>query len=141
MSWIDAYVGIPFLDRGRTRATGLDCWGLVRLVLAERAGLDLPAFDTISAFDAAAVRDEIARHARQWLPVPQHDARAFDVAVMRVHGKINGHWLGTDMHVGIVPRPGRVLHVEKETDSVCVAFTSETINHRLVRLLRHPDLA
>jgi len=33
--WASTYVGIPYRFAGRDRA-GCDCWGLVRLVLAER---------------------------------------------------------------------------------------------------------
>ncbi len=33
IAWVSGYVGVPWLDRGRT-ADGADSWGLVRLVLA-----------------------------------------------------------------------------------------------------------
>lgn len=38
------YVGIHWQPLGRTRA-GCDCWGLVRLVLAEQLGVALPSCD------------------------------------------------------------------------------------------------
>ena len=37
------YVGVPWLDRGRT-IRGADCWGLVRLVLAGRFGVEVPSY-------------------------------------------------------------------------------------------------
>ena len=41
--WPSRWVGIPFLTHGRTRE-GCDCWGLVRLVYAERAGIQIPGY-------------------------------------------------------------------------------------------------
>lgn len=37
------YVGIPYADH-RSDRSGCDCWGLVRLVYRERAGVVLPAY-------------------------------------------------------------------------------------------------
>jgi len=42
-AWIADYVGLPFKAHGRER-NGVDCWGLVRLVLAERFRLALPSY-------------------------------------------------------------------------------------------------
>lgn len=42
-AWGADYVGIPYADKGRTRA-GLDCWGLVRLVYREVFHAELPDY-------------------------------------------------------------------------------------------------
>lgn len=44
-SWVKKYVGLPFLSGGRDK-NGLDCYGLVRLVLNTEYGFNLPLLNT-----------------------------------------------------------------------------------------------
>lgn len=38
-----SFIGLPYADKGRDR-DGVDCWGLVKLVYAEVAGIVLPDY-------------------------------------------------------------------------------------------------
>jgi hypothetical protein len=42
----DRYIGIPWIDRGRGIA-GCDCYGLLRLVLSELRGVELPSLSDL----------------------------------------------------------------------------------------------
>lgn len=51
-----AFIGIPYQDHGRDR-DGCDCWGLVRLVLREAFGADVP--DHAAAYEHAKHKDSV----------------------------------------------------------------------------------
>ena len=115
--WAAQYVGLPYAPNGRTRA-GVDCWGLVRLVLAEVFNVTVPSY--AGAYDLAAGRPGWPAVSRilavgldAWRPVLPADARLGDGVVLRVAGH--------PLHVGIVAGvdPLVMLHVERGLD-VCV---------------------
>ncbi|WP_296741454.1 NlpC/P60 family protein [Mesorhizobium sp.] len=106
MHWSSGYIGLPWLDLGRTRA-GVDCWGLVRLPYLDRRGIDLPSYTDIwsSSSDRAEVAAIIANDKTQlpWREVPIGAEREFDLVLFRR--------AGLECHVGIVAEAGQMLHI------------------------------
>jgi len=102
-AWCGPYIGLPFADHGRDRATGLDCWGLVRLVYAEVFGLALPSYsaDYTDAHDQASVSAAVAQGLQDgWQQV--YKPSAGDLLILRIAGR---PW-----HCGMVVTPEAFLH-------------------------------
>lgn len=137
VSWASDYVGLPFVDGGRDR-NGVDCWGLVRLVYAERLSINLPDFAEIRARDWRNVSGAIAEavETSEWLPVIRGAEREFDVVVMRGHSD-GARALSVRSHVGVVAPGGCVLHVEEGTDAVVPKLGSVTIKDRIAGVYRY----
>lgn len=101
--WAKKYVGIPFVTSGRDMS-GCDCYGLVRLILANEYGFDLPMLlgDYTNALNIA----ETKRLFMQNVPVlcgekisePEEKA----VALMRFGGRL--------CHVGLYAGDGCIIH-------------------------------
>lgn len=144
--WAERYVGVPFLDGGRT-LDGCDCWGLVRIVLAERAGIEVPSYDAISALDLIRVARQVGRSldVAPWRTrVAVGDERVLDVAVLRVHRSVE-RGSGTDprmpAHVGVIVGPGLVLHAQDGVNSVVQPIADQAIWRRIIGIFRHDALA
>ncbi len=95
-------LAVPFVRRGRDW-DGWDCWGLIWRAHREALGVALPSYsarydstDDWAALDAL-IRAEISRYER--LDAPRPGA----VVLMRIGGRF--------AHVGLVTRPGLMLHV------------------------------
>lgn len=133
LDWSAAFVGMPYADLGRTR-DGADCWGLVRLVYAEKLGIELPAFD--GRYATTEARGEIARliseqaAAGDWERVEGRH-RPFDLLVFRV-----GRY---DSHVGLNVRPGLMLHMAEEDQARVDSYACERWAKRFAGAWRHRD--
>lgn len=121
--WVERYLAIPFKDRGRD-AKGCDCFGLVRLVFAERCNIELPLYGFIGcqAWDQiASAIDAEASDQSTWRKYLLTQARAFDVVVME----------GKPRHVGIMVSALHVLHTEPAPGPCCVPLSHQSVVHRL----------
>lgn len=115
--WAGRYIGLTFKDHGRDR-TGLDCWGLVRLVLSEQFGLALPSFihEYKHTLEKTRIAPLITRELLRWQPVAAGQEQAGDIVILRLHGQ--------PMHVGLVLGDRQMLHIESGINSAIERYTS-----------------
>lgn len=112
--WTQNYVGIPYISGGRDRS-GLDCYGLLRLVYAEILGIDLPSFTesylpTTERHELARILQEYrVRGSRAWMHLLPRRARPLDATLFRVAGEA--------CHIGIYLGQNRILHTRPHTGS------------------------
>lgn len=132
MHWSTPYVGLPWLPAGRD-ASGVDCWGLLRLVYRDVLQIDLDPLN--GRYCTAEERADIAaivageRDNGPWLPVEFGDEADFDVLVL--------HWLGFQSHVGVVAGPGLMLHAMAGQPSGIVRYLEGRWRPRLAGIYRH----
>ncbi|MBL8578890.1 MAG: C40 family peptidase [Mesorhizobium sp.] len=132
-----SYIGIPFLDRGRDKA-GCDCWGLVRLVFADR-GVDLPTYGEIGAKEVLAVARAMQADSivEPWLEATK-PYRKLDVVVMKRLSEIGR----APVHVGVLIDAKRMLHTTKDVGSAhIVPLNSPALPFRVFGVYRHKELA
>lgn len=131
--WVAGYVGLPFKSQGRDR-DGLDCWGLVRLVYAERYGVMLPSYLELyeGVDDSEGIASIFARDIgdqRDWQPIAVDECRVGDLACFVVGGKLR--------HVGLMVSLDRMLHAHAGTDSCVERVHGAVWGSRLAHIVRH----
>lgn len=121
-SEFDPFVGIPWIDRGRS-IIGCDCWGLVWIVYRELLRIELPSYHDryVTSADRAATAALVAGELDPWEEIAAGQEMTFDVALMQ----------GTPLHIGIVTAPGMMLHVESGETSRIERYRSGLLQNRL----------
>lgn len=135
MAWEHRYVGLPFADGGEQNfASGVHCWGLVRLVLANECGIDVPVYGELSAKDMVKVARRIGAESNgdPWVAVLAHCIREFDVAVMTPADGRN-----RPGHVGIVCGGDHLLHITEGTAAVKLPLSHWSVKGRVLGFRRH----
>ncbi|MBU6475066.1 MAG: C40 family peptidase [Alphaproteobacteria bacterium] len=131
--WAGRYIGLPFKGHGRDRS-GLDCWGLARLVMAEQFGLALPSHAEAyqRTTQTELIAELIAREAQKWKIVPSGQEQCGDVIVLRVRGR--------PMHVGLVLGDRQMLHIERGIDSVIERYNGPHWAERIAGFYRYKSV-
>jgi cell wall-associated NlpC family hydrolase len=141
-AWAGTYVGIPYADH-RSDRSGCDCWGLIRLVYRERAGVVLPAYagDYADEADTGGVAAcvEAARASGTWLAVEEPILPCDVVEMLSVVRSRRG-WRFTPLHVGLVAGNGWLLHTEAATGSMLVRADDPALGKRIAGYWRHRRL-
>ncbi len=128
--WVADYMGLPFTEHGRDRA-GVDCWGVVRLVLAEQFNIKTPSYagDYGSVTDEERIAHLIKSTLGFWTPV--HPPRAGDCVLSRIRKQPS--------HVGVIVVPGWMLHI-LHNDCVSLAcYDSLRWHSRIIGYYRHAE--
>lgn len=110
-AWAGDFIGLPYADKGRDRS-GCDCWGFVRMVYADVAGIALPDYSMAYTRpgDHASVANAVESGLRDgWERVER--PQTLDLLILRIAGR---PWhcavmvgAGMFMHC---PPPGRNGH-------------------------------
>lgn len=141
-TWCADYIGIPFDTGGRDKSIGLDCWGLVRVVLEEQFDIHLPKFEGIhfsctdghsqlSALEQYVVaerREMCIRGSFHEVPYPALG----DVIVMRVYG--------FPLHMGLVVDPEHMLVTRSGMTSSIDRFSRPQVISTVDGFYRHESL-
>jgi cell wall-associated NlpC family hydrolase len=111
-SWAAPYVGLPYAPHGRAR-TGVDCYGLVALVLAEVFGIEIPHYAYAHAKDWGGIAAAVRTGLDDWMPIATEEVRPGDGVVLRLRG--------LPLHVGLVvdTQPLTMLHVLDGINTCC----------------------
>ena len=123
MMWAEKYLGLPFKERGLDR-TGVDCWGLVRLILLEQKGIKLPAYPEIEPGASMDKVEEIqsAINGTSWQAIDMGKEQTFDCVLMSGLVRADERAFSRPVHIGCVINPGTLIHIELGCDVSVVNY-------------------
>jgi probable lipoprotein NlpC len=130
--WAGQYVGIPFVEHGRT-VKGCDCYGLFRLALAEKLGKVLPEWS--DGYDDFSDRGNLARLIDEGLALIQ----AVQVEKPDIGDLVQVRYFGDGQHIGMYVGDRMMLHSSRLQGYSCIeSLAAPMIRSRIVGYFRIP---
>lgn len=134
--WVNEYTGIPFVTGGRSMK-GVDCWGLLTIVMEEQFNILVPINDQYSYGNREEIEEAAAAIIHEseksiWTEIPEDDALLGDVVLMRI--------ANLPLHIGIVVGPKWMLHSERNIDSMIEKYDNLLWVNRVLGIYRHAAL-
>lgn len=125
----EKYIGIPYVEKGRDES-GVDCYGLVRLIYKNELQIDLPSFSAeYTQTDTARIEELIAQYKEGWEQTDEPVVGS--IVLFRV--------FGNESHVGVVVSPTHFIHVRENQDSVIESLTSTSWARRKVGYFNYSE--
>jgi hypothetical protein len=107
---------------------------LIVLVYRELAGIELPSFaeDYTTDDDRHELNALIANQLTPWIEIPAGQERRLDCVLMREGRCVR--------HIGVVVKPGLVLHVSKAQESTIERYRDSALRRSVVGFYRYRPL-
>ena len=127
----DKYIGLPYLDNGRTEA-GVDCWGLARVFYKNEYDIDLPSYvdEYIGGTDPYIV-EAVNLYKDNWEEITTPDIG--DLCLFNIFGE--------PMHVGVYVGDNKFLHCRRGSDSVIESLNNVKWKNRFQGFYAHAPQA
>ncbi len=124
------YIGIPFKKHGRDFA-GVDCYGLLCLVLKEEFNVLIPSFtekyESIDNWDH--LKELINGNLNPWRNLKEGQEQPGDGILLRIRGR--------PIHIAVIIGGGRMLHVEEGINTCIEDYRSFRWSKRILGIGRH----
>jgi len=125
----EKYIGIPFAEKGRDES-GVDCWGLVRLIYKQEYDVNLPSFvDDYALSDDACIGELFAQYKEGWTTLTQPEPGC--AVIFRM--------FGTESHIGVIVDNAHFIHVREGRDSVIESLESAKWAKRVVGFYKYSE--
>ena len=125
----EKYVGIPYAEKGR-EISGIDCWGLVRLIYKNEYKIDLPSFNAeYESSDDERIQELFAQYKEGWELVTE--PKEGDIVLFRL--------FGVELHVGLLVDSVNFIHVREHADSVIESLESVKWSKRISGYYRYSE--
>lgn len=125
----EKYIGIPFAEKGRDES-GVDCWGLVRLIYKQEYSITLPSFvEDYTLSDDARIGELFAQYKEGWESLDA--SKPGCVVLFRM--------FGTESHIGVVVDSTHFIHVREGRDSVIESLENAKWSKRIVGFYNYSE--
>ena len=125
------YVGTPYVTAGRSleRDGGLDCWGLVRVIVQDLFNFELPAYEAINTHLDINQASEMLVNTPLYKNCEEVDvAQEGDLLLFNI--------VGNPLHVGYALSNTQMIHADRKTGTVVENFRGKKWQTRLYKIYR-----
>jgi len=125
----EKYIGIPYTEKGRDES-GVDCYGLVRLIYKNELQIILPSFSAeYTQTDTTRIEELIAQYKEGWESTEQ--AQTGDLVVFRI--------MGIESHIGLMINPTHFIHAREGKDSAIESIEAHKWHKRITGFYKYSE--